>query len=158
VRVIHARTYYGGEECSWSKYGGSILVLFSGPKVYDVKSGLSYVNDFVKNQSCLYNFDGDKKTAFYAQTIARPGKYFIENYHVEEGSSYSYLFGGPVESAYAIDKALRASRTRLARYWAPPSVSNSCGALLTGTESACKAAVSAYIAALKYAINNPHNL
>ena len=43
IKLIHAETYYGGTTCSWSKYGGSVFVLFSGPKVEDVKSGLRYV-------------------------------------------------------------------------------------------------------------------
>ena len=38
IKLIHAETYYGGTTCSWSKYGGSVFVLFSGPKVEDVKS------------------------------------------------------------------------------------------------------------------------
>ena len=33
IKLIHAETYYGGTTCSWSKYGGSVFVLFSGPKV-----------------------------------------------------------------------------------------------------------------------------
>ena len=30
IKLIHAQTYYGGSICSWSKYGGSVFVLFSG--------------------------------------------------------------------------------------------------------------------------------
>lgn len=158
VHVVHARTFYGGRSCSWSKYGGSILVLISGPRVEDVRSGMSYINDFVSRRAGLYCFDGDEKTEFYAQTIARAGRYFSEAFGVEEGQPYCYLFGNPIESAYAIEKALRAGNTVMTRYWAPPSVSNSCGAILTGTESACKTATQAYIDALRYAAENPMNL
>ena len=28
IKLIHAETYYGGTTCSWSKYGGSVFVLF----------------------------------------------------------------------------------------------------------------------------------
>ena len=107
IKLIHAETYYGGTTCSWSKYGGSVFVLFSGPKVEDVKSGLRYVRDFIENHSELCNFDGDEGTAFYAQTIPRPGKYFQEWCELKPGESYAYLVGGPIETNYALDKALR---------------------------------------------------
>lgn len=64
IKLIHAETYYGGTTCSWSKYGGSVFVLFSGPKVEDVKSGLRYVRDFIENHSELCNFDGDEEPHF----------------------------------------------------------------------------------------------
>ena len=107
IKLIHAETYYGGTTCSWSKYGGSVFVLFSGPKVEDVKSGLRYVRDFIENHSELCNFDGDEGTAFYAQTIPRPGKYFQEWCELKPGESYAYLVGGPIETNYALDKALK---------------------------------------------------
>ena len=112
IKLIHAETYYGGTTCSWSKYGGSVFVLFSGPKVEDVKSGLRYVRDFIENHSELCNFDGDEGTAFYAQTIPRPGKYFQEWCELKPGESYAYLVGGPIETNYALDKALKAGNTR----------------------------------------------
>ena len=141
IKLIHAETYYGGTTCSWSKYGGSVFVLFSGPKVEDVKSGLRYVRDFIENHSELCNFDGDEGTAFYAQTIPRPGKYFQEWCELKPGESYAYLVGGPIETNYA--------------YWYPPSHANSSGAVLAGTESACRAATNAFVEALEYAIKNP---
>ena len=144
IKLIHAETYYGGTTCSWSKYGGSVFVLFSGPKVEDVKSGLRYVRDFIENHSELCNFDGDEGTAFYAQTIPRPGKYFQEWCELKPGESYAYLVGGPIETNYALDKALKAGNTHVARYWYPPSHANS-----------CRAATNAFVEALEYAIKNP---
>ena len=158
ISLVHARTFYGGLTNSWSRNGGSILVLFSGPRVEDVRSGLHYVNDYVKNHGALYCFDQDEGTAFYAKTVSRTGKYFQKEFGVPEGAAYTYLFGGPIESAYALDKALKASDTRMTHYWAPPSVCNSCGAILSGTESACKQAEAAYVEALRFAIGHPQNL
>lgn len=155
IKLIHAKTFYGGLKCSWSKYGGGVFILFSGPKVEDVKSGLAYVRDFINSQSSLYNFDGDPQTAFYAQTIPKAGKYFQEWCSMGAEEAYTYLAGGPIESNYAIDKALKAGNTRVVRYWYPPSHANSSGAILAGTESACRAAEKAFIEALEYAIKNP---
>ena len=155
IKVLHAETFYGGQLCSWSRYGGSVFVLFSGPKVTDVKSGLNYVNDYVEHHSALYNFDGDDGTAFYAVCAPRVGKYYQELYGIPEGMSYAYLVGGPIETNYALDKALKSSDTRIANYWYPPSHANSSGAVLYGTESACQSAVRAFVDTLRTAIENP---
>lgn len=158
IKVIHAETFYGGELCSWSRYGGSVFVLISGPKVTDVKSGLAYIKDFVDNRSCLYNYDGDTGTSFYAQCVPRVGKYYQEKFHIPEGLAYAYLVGGPIETNYALDKALKASDTKIANYWYPPSHANSSGAILYGTESACNAATRAFTDALRTAMEHPMNL
>ena len=155
IKVIHAETFYGGTTCSWSKYGGSVFIMFSGPNVADVKSGLAYVKDFIDNRSQLCNFDGDEGTAFYAQCIPRVGKYFGELCGIEEETSYAYLVGGPIETNYALDKALKAGETRIVKYWYPPSHANSSGAILAGTESACRAATMAFVDGLRYATENP---
>lgn len=158
IKVIHAETFYGGEICSWSKYGGSVFVLISGPKVTDVKSGLAYINDFVENRSALFNYDHDTGTSFYAQCIPRVGKYYQEKFNIPEGMAYTYLVGGPIETNYALDKALKASDTKIANYWYPPSHANSSGAILYGTESACQAATRAFIDSLRVAMEHPMNL
>lgn len=155
IKVIHAETFYGGSLCSWSRYGGSVFIMFSGPKVADVRSGLAYVKDFIDNRTQLCNFNGDRGTAFYAQCIPRAGKFFKDFCGIEEGTAYAYLVGGPIETNYALDKALKASETRIARYWYPPSHANSSGAVLAGTESACQAAARAFVEALSTAIENP---
>jgi ethanolamine utilization protein EutL len=155
IKVIHAETFYGGSMCSWSKYGGGVFVLFSGPKVSDVRSGLAYVKDFIENQSQLCNFDGDEGTSFYAQCVPRCGKYFGELCNMEPGTSYAYLVGGPIETNYALDKALKAGQVKIVKYWCPPSHANSSGAVVSGTESACRAATQAFIEALAFATAHP---
>lgn len=158
IKIVHAETFYSGLRGSWSKYGGSVFVMISGPKVSDVKSGLAYIRDFIENRSELCNFDGDEGTAFYAQCIPKSGKFFKEFCDLEEGSAYAYLVGGPIETNYALDKALKAGNTKIARYWYPPSHANSSGAVLTGTESACRAATQAFIEALRFATEHPMEL
>lgn len=155
IQVIHGETFYGGSTCSWSKYGGSVFVMFSGPKVADVRSGLAYVKDFIDHRTELCCFDGDPGTAFYAQCVPRAGKYFRDLCGIEEGSAYAYLVGGPIETNYALDKALKAGETRIVKYWYPPSHANSSGAVLAGTESACRSAALAFKDGLRFAIEHP---
>ena len=149
IKVIKAETFYGGDGCSWNRYGGKIEVIFSGPKVADVKSALNYIGDYIKHQSALFCFDGDVSTAFYAQTAPRSGNYFHDVFGVPEGDAYTYLVGGPIETTYAIEKALKASKTTICKFWEPPSHANSTGVILSGSESACRSAEKAFIEALR---------
>ena len=121
IKVIHAETFYGGSLCSWSRYGGSVFVMFSGPKVADVKSGLAYVKDFIDNRTELCNFDGDKGTAFYAQCVPRSGKFFEEFCGIPEGTAYAYLVGGPGRPGLPGTGIRRPMLTPAARYWREPS-------------------------------------
>ena len=155
IKVIRAETFYAGRLGSWSRYGGSVFVMISGPKVADVKSGLAYARDFIDNRTELCCFDGDQGTAFYAQCVPRAGKFFRDFCGIEEGTAYAYLVGCPIETNYALDKALKAGETRIARYWYPPSHANSSGAVLAGTESACRAAAQAFVEGLRTAIEHP---
>ncbi len=155
IKVIHAETFYGGSNCSWSTYGGGVYVMIAGPKITDVKSGLAYVKDYIENRTNLCNFDGEDGTAFYAECVPKIGKYYGELLGVPEGTSYAYLVGGPIETNYAMDKALKAGDTKVAKYWFPPSHANSSGAILVGTESACRSATRAFVDGLYYAVKNP---
>ena len=149
ISVRKAETFYGGDGCSWSRYGGKVEVIFSGPSVEDVRNGLHYVRDYIERNSALFCYDDNPSLAFYAQTMPRAGTYFTEMFAIPEGEAYTYLVGGPIESAYAIDKALKASRTTIRKFWEPPSHANSCGIILSGTESACRSAERAYIEGLR---------
>ena len=155
IRVIRAETFYGGEGCAWSRYGGKVEVIFSGPRVEDVRSALAYINDFMERRSALYCFENDLSMAFYAQTMPRAGTYFKEAYGIPEGQAYTYLVAGPIEAGYALEKALKASRTTMRKFWEPPSHANSCGAILSGTESACRSAEKAFIEGLRTVQTDP---
>ena len=158
VKILRVEAYYGGRRCAWSKYGGGVFVLMSGPKVQDVRSGISYACDYVEKKSELFNLDGDPGTFFYAGLMPKAGKYYQEHYHIPEEMAYAHLVGGPIEANYALDKALKAGDTQIAKYWYPPSNANSSGAILYGSESACRSARNAFIDAMKFSMANPMNI
>ena len=155
IKVIQIETVYGGVDYSWSRYGGEITAIISGEKVADVKSGLQYAKDYIENKSGNYSLNEEGTLGYYVDYVPRIGKYYQESLGLSEGTSIAYLVGGPIETNYALDKALKAGNTRVARYWYPPSHANSSGAVLAGTESACRAATNAFVEALEYAIKNP---
>lgn len=158
IKVVHAQTLYGGRRYKNSTYTGTVFVMISGPKVQDVRSGMRYIKEFVETKSELYSFDDDPGLAYYAQTIPRAGKFFQEWLGIPEGQAYTYLVGAPVETTFALDQALKAGNTKMAHFWAPPTHANSTGAVLTGTESACRAATTAFIKALEEVSLNPVQL
>ena len=58
---------------------------------------------------------------------------------------------------YALDVALKAADVSLVAFFGPPSETNFGGALLTGSQSACKAACDAIAEAVKSVADNPLN-
>lgn len=155
IQVQHSVTYYGGSKFSEYDYTGTVFIMFSSERIQDVKSAMGYIQDYVDHNSELYCFDGDRGTGFYAQTISRTGSFFTEWANVPEGRAYSYLCGAPVETNLALDKALKSGDVKMARFFPSPTHANSCGAILTGTESACRAATEAFIEALQQATEDP---
>ena len=155
VTIVSANTSYGGNSCSWSKYGGAVFALFSGPKVADVKSGLAYIHDYVRTHPYLYALNEDKTLSYYVDLIPKVGKYFQDTLSVPEGTSLAYLAGPPSESVYALDKALKAGRTQVVKFWAPPSKGNCAGAIVAGTESACRSSLDAFVQTLIYCAKHP---
>ena len=74
---------------------------------------------------------------------------------IAEGTSLAYLVSTPVESTYALDKALKASQTKIAEMFYPPTRVNTGGGVLVGTESACRAAVQTFAEAVEYCAFHP---
>jgi ethanolamine utilization protein EutL len=66
-----------------------------------------------------------------------------------------YLVATPVEATYGLDKALKAGNVKIVEFFEAPSRVNTGGALVCGTESACKAAVEAFAAAVEYCCFHP---
>lgn len=155
IQVVSANTSYGGNSCSWSKYGGAIFALFSGPKVADVKSGMNYIEDYVRTHPLLYALNEEQSLAYYVDLIPKAGKYYQDLLDVPAGTSLAYLAGPPSESVFALDKALKAGQTKVVKFWAPPSRSNNAGAIVAGTESACRSSLETFVQALNYCAFHP---
>jgi ethanolamine utilization protein EutL len=75
--------------------------------------------------------------------------------NIPEGEPIAYLIAPPIEAMYAMDAALKAADVRMAAFYGPPSETNFGGGLLTGSQSACKAACAAFRDAVVYVAENP---
>lgn len=155
VSVAYAKSFYGGADNANTKLAGEFIGILSGPTPAEVRSGLNAAIDFIENDACFYSANDDDSIAYYAHCISRSGSYLSEAAEVEEGQPIAYLIAPPIEAMYALDVALKAADVKMSAFYGPPSETNFGGGLLTGSQSACKAACDAFAEAVKYVADNP---
>jgi len=144
VEVAYAKSFYAGAAHASGPLSGEFIGILAGPDPAEVKAGLAAASLLINEEACFYSADEAGKVAFYAHTISRTGSYLSKIAGIEEGQSLAYLIAPPLESVYAIDAALKAADVRMAAWYGPPSETNFGGGLLTGSQSACKAATEAF--------------
>lgn len=155
VEVVYGRSFYGGVANANTKLAGEVIGIIAGPTPAEVKSGLNAIVDFIESEACFYSANDDDTIAYYAHCVSRTGTYLSKIAGVPEGEALAYLIAPPLEAMYALDVALKAADVRLAAFFGPPSETNFGGGLLTGSQSACKAACDAFADAVKYVAQNP---
>lgn len=157
VEVIYAKSFYGGAANANTLLAGEIIGIIAGPNPAEVRSGLNSISDFITNEAWFVSANDDDSVVYYAHCISRSGSYLSKVAMVTEGDSLAYLIAPPLESIYALDMALKAADVRMALFYGPPSETNFGGGLLTGSQSACKAACDAFGAAVQFVAANPTN-
>ena len=155
VEVVYARSFYAGAANANTKLAGEILGIIAGPNPAEVRSGLNVIVQFVNEEAAFYSANEDNTIPYYAHCISRTGSYLSQVANVPEGASLAYLIAPPLEAMYALDAALKAADVQLAAFYGPPSETNFGGGLLTGSQSACKAACDAFAEAVKFIADNP---
>lgn len=155
VQVVYAKSFYGGAANANTKLAGEVIGILAGPNPAEVKSGLEACIDTIENVAHFVSANEDDSIAYYAQCISRTGSYLSEGAGIKEGEALAYLIAPPLESIYAIDAAMKAADVSLCVLYAPPSETNFGGALLTGSQSACKSACEAFAAAVEFVAENP---
>ena len=150
VDVVYGKSFYGGAANANTKLAGEVIGILSGPTPAEVKSGLAAAVDFIENEGAFISANDDDSIAYYAHCVSRTAG-------IAEGESLAYLIAPPLEAMYALDVALKAADVSLVAFFGPPSETNFGGALLTGSQSACKAACDAFAEAVKSVADNPLN-
>ena len=105
-----------------------------------------------------YSASDDDSVVYYAHCISRTGSYLSAQCGIPAGSPLAYLIAPPLESIYALDKALKAAQVRIVEFYGPPSPTNFGGGLLTGTQSDCRAACDAFARAVVQVATRPIDL
>ena len=155
VEVVYAKSFYGGAANANTKLAGEIIGIIAGPNPAEVRSGLNAVEDFIENDAWFVSANEDDTIPYYAHCVSRTGSYLSKVAGVKEGDAIAYVIAPPLEAMYALDAALKAADVRLAAFYGPPSETNFGGGLLTGAQSACKAACDAFAQAVIFVAENP---
>lgn len=157
VKVVYAKSFYGGAANANTKLAGEVIGILAGPNPAEVKSGIDACVETIENVAHFVSANDDDTIAYYAHCISRTGSYLSDGAGVQEGEAIAYLIAPPLEAMYAVDAALKAADVKLCVLYSPPSETNFGGALLTGSQSACKSACDAFAAAVEFVADRPRD-
>lgn len=149
VDVVYARSMYAGASNASTKLTGEVIGILGGTNPAEVRSGIKAVEHYFKNGDCFVSANSDDSINYYAHTVSRTGSYLSSIAGIKEGEPLAYLIAPPLEAVYGLDAALKAADVRLVTMFSPPSETNYGGGLLTGTQSACYAACTAFAQAVE---------
>ena len=155
VSVCYAQSMYAGAANANTSLAGEFLGILAGPSPDEVQSGLEAARQMIQHDACFYSATADDSVVYYAHCISRTGSYLSAQCGIPEGSPLAYLIAPPLESIYAMDKALKAAQVRIVSFYGPPSPTNFGGGLLTGSQSDCQAACEAFARAVIDVANHP---
>lgn len=153
--VVYAKSFYGGAANANTKLAGEIIGILAAPNPAEAKAGLEAAVDMIENVCHFVSANEDDSICYYAHCISRSGSYLSAGCGIKEGEAIAYLIAPPLEAMYAIDAALKAADVKCCVLYAPPTETNFGGALLTGSQSACKAACDAFAAAVETVADRP---
>lgn len=155
VDVVYARSMYAGAGNASTRLAGEVIGIIAGPSPAEVRSGLAAIRNFMEHGACFVSANEDDSIVYYAHTISRTGSYLSRTAGICEGEALAYLIAPPLEAVYGLDAALKAADVRMVSFYGPPSETNFGGGLLTGSQSACKAACSAFAQAVRTVAEYP---
>lgn len=155
VDVVYARSMYAGAGNATTKLAGEVIGIIGGPSPAEIRSGLAAVRNFFEQGACFVSANEDDSIVYYAHTVSRTGSYLSKTAGIPEGEPLAYLIAPPLEAIYGLDAALKAADVTMVAFYGPPSETNFGGALLTGSQSACKAACTAFAQAVRSVADGP---
>lgn len=144
VEVVYAKSMYGGAGNASTKLAGEVIGILAGPSPAEVSSGLAIAIQVIENEASFISANDDDSIPYFAHVISRSGRFLSKEANVTEGEAIAYLISPPLEAMLGLDAALKAADVKMGVFYGPPSETNFGGALLSGTQSACKAACNAF--------------
>ena len=144
VKVCYSQSFYAGAANASTPYAGEVLGVLCGPTPGEVRSGMEAALSALET----IGFESTGDVPYLAHTVSSTGSFLAAEAGVREGTAIAYLIAPPLESMTALDGALKAAGVKLCKLYAPPSPTNFGGALLSGTQDACRAACEAFAAAV----------
>lgn len=158
VTVVYGKSLYAGAANASTKYAGEVIGILAGPNPSEVSSGLSSAVRFLESGVGFRSANEDNSVAYFAHTVSRTGSYLSKTAGVKEGEALAYLVAPPLEAMVGLDEALKAADVELVALFEPPTETNYGGGLLTGTQSACHAACTAFAETVKAVAARPREV
>jgi ethanolamine utilization protein EutL len=144
VEVVYAHSFYAGAKHASGPLSGEIIAMLAGPDPAEVRAGLNAALDYLHTRALWYSANADNSIAFFPHVISQTGSYLSALCGIPLGAPLAYLIAPPLEGVYAMDAALKAAAVWVVSYTPPPSATNFMGVMLTGEQSACRAAALAF--------------
>ena len=157
VEVVYGRSFYAGAANASTALAGEVIGILAGPNPAEVTSGLKAAVSML-GQLGFRSANPDDSVVYFAHTISATGNYLSQLADIRPGEALAYLIAPPLEAMVGLDAALKASDVVQKAFFAPPSETNFGGGLLTGTQSACKAACEAFEAAVLDVAGRPREV
>lgn len=155
VEVVYADSFYGGAANANTPLAGEFIGVLAGPDPAEVRAGIDAAISLIENDAFFYTANEEGSISFYAYTVSRTGSYLSKGAGIKEGDPICYLIAPPLEATYGVDAALKAADVKMGAWYGPPTRTNFGGALLYGSQSACKAAADAFRDAVISVVRNP---
>ncbi len=151
VTVSYSHSFYAGAANASTPNAGEAIGILAGPTPGAVRSGMEAALAALET----IGFEEAGDVPYLAYTVSRSGSFLAKEAGVMEGTALAYLIAPPLESMYAMDAALKATDVKLCKLYTPPSETNFGGGLLSGSQSACQAACTAFAEAVKEVAARP---
>ena len=151
VEVAYSRSFYAGAANASTPNAGEVIGILAGRTPGSVRSGMEAALSALER----LGFTQMNNVPYLAHTVASAGSFLAREAGVRQGTALAYLIAPPLEGMYAMDAALKSADVKLCKLYAPPSETNFGGGLLSGTQSACEAACTAFAEAVKEVAARP---
>ena len=151
VEVAYSRSFYAGAANASTPNAGEVIGILAGRTPGAVRSGMEAALRVLEG----LGFGESEGVPYLAHTVSSAGLFLAQEAGIRPGQALAYLIAPPLEGMYALDAALKAADVALCKLYTPPSETNFGGGLLTGTQSACDAACTAFAEAVKEVAGKP---
>ncbi len=151
VEVAYGRSFYAGAANASTPHAGEVIGILAGRTPGAVRSGMEAALGELRR----VGFQETNGVPYLAHTVSSVGSFLAKEAEIQPGEALAYLIAPPLEGMYAMDAALKAADVKLCKLYAPPSETNFGGGLLSGTQSACEAACSAFAASVAEVARQP---
>lgn len=155
VDVVYAKSLYAGAGNAQTKLAGEVIGILAGPSPAEIISGLEAAIQVIESEASFISANDDNTIPYFAHVVSRSGRYLSQVANIREGEAIAYLIAPPCEAMVGLDAALKAADVSLCAFYGPPSETNFGGGLLSGSQSACKAACTAFAQAVQNVADNP---